>query len=153
VGVAVKRTKIYIRFEFLSTVFWNLASSNLLNMYRCLRGICCLHLQGGVKSLYVCYRLYVITSQKTVIVLKFCFLGGSQSLALQLYYLRNSLYMHGIVSLTPWPLYPRERGPDIHSIEVWMGLRPGLDVLEKTSLLHIPGFEPWIVLPIAHSLY
>jgi hypothetical protein len=39
---------------------------------------------------------------------------------------------------------PEEIGPGTHWIEGWVGLRAGLDVVEKRKFLSLPGFEPWL---------
>ena len=55
-----------------------------------------------------------------------------------------------MVSLTPWPLYPRER-PGIHRIGGWVDPRAGLDGCGKSrSSL---GFDPRTAQPVASSLY
>jgi hypothetical protein len=51
-----------------------------------------------------------------------------------------------MVSTTPRPLYPRER-PGTHCTVGWVGPRAGLDVCEKSP--PPPGFDPWIVQPVA----
>ena len=75
-----------------------------------------------------------------------CSLSGSQSLNLHLLYLYDSLYMCGIVSLTPGLLSPERK-------KYRYPLDRRLDVLEKKSPLPLPGFEPWIVQPATYSLY
>jgi hypothetical protein len=56
-----------------------------------------------------------------------------------------------LVSFTLWPLYPRERLPGSHWIGGWVGLRDGLDDVEKKKFLMIPGLEidPSVVQPIS----
>jgi hypothetical protein len=50
-----------------------------------------------------------------------------------------------VVSLTPRPVYHREKSPAIptHEIGVWVDPRTGLDELEKRKFLSIPGLELW----------
>jgi hypothetical protein len=45
------------------------------------------------------------------------------------------------VSFMPQPLYPGERAPGTHCIGSWMGLRAGLDDVEKRKFLTLPGLE------------
>ena len=56
----------------------------------------------------------------------------------------------GVVSATPWPLYPWER-PGTHCTEGWMGPRAGLDGCGKSR--SPPGFDPRAVQPVAQSLH
>lgn len=79
-----------------------------------------------------------------------CSLGGSQSLNLHLLYLCESLYICGFVSLSTGLLSP-ERNKSRYPLDKCP--IPGLDVLEKKSLLRPPGFEPWVVQPATYSLY
>jgi hypothetical protein len=51
-----------------------------------------------------------------------------------------------VVSITPQPLYPRER-PGTHCTGGWVGLRAGLDAWEKSR--PPPGFDPRTVQPVA----
>jgi hypothetical protein len=109
VGVAAKTTKIYVRMELLSRALCNLASCNPLNTYRCLRGICCFHLQW--KTIKYIIDPTSLHPRRQLFFKNSCFLDGNQFLALQILYLLDSLYTHGIVSLTPGSLYPQRKRP------------------------------------------
>jgi hypothetical protein len=52
-----------------------------------------------------------------------------------------------VVSFTPQPLYPREKAPSTHWIGGWVGPRAGLDNVEKTKFLTLPGLE---LRPLGH---
>jgi hypothetical protein len=39
-----------------------------------------------------------------------------------------------MVSFTPWPFYPKEKDTDIRRIGCWVGLRTGMDDLEKNFI-------------------
>jgi hypothetical protein len=40
----------------------------------------------------------------------------------------------GVVSFTPWPLYPREKSRRNHCIGGWVGPRAGLDAVNKRNI-------------------
>jgi hypothetical protein len=44
-----------------------------------------------------------------------------------------------VVRFTPRPLYSGRKTPDTHWIGGWLGLRVGLDDLEKKKFLTLPG--------------
>jgi hypothetical protein len=46
-----------------------------------------------------------------------------------------------VVSITPLPLYPRERAPGTHFIGGWVDPRAGLDDMEKWKFLNLSGLE------------
>jgi hypothetical protein len=46
-----------------------------------------------------------------------------------------------VVSFTPQPLYPRERGPGTHWIADWVDPRAFLDDVEERQFLNLPGLE------------
>jgi hypothetical protein len=46
-----------------------------------------------------------------------------------------------MVSFTPWPLYPGERGPGGHWMGGSMGPRTGLNEKYKKKFLPLPGFQ------------
>jgi hypothetical protein len=56
-----------------------------------------------------------------------------------------------VVTLTPRPLYPRERAPSTHCIGGRVGPRAGLDSGEKKNSHPLPGLEPPIIQPVAQS--
>jgi hypothetical protein len=46
-----------------------------------------------------------------------------------------------VVAFTPRPLYPMERVPSTHWIGDWVDPIAGLDDVEKSKFLPLPGFE------------
>jgi hypothetical protein len=46
-----------------------------------------------------------------------------------------------VVSFTPLPLYPREKSSGTHCIERWVGLKAGINDMEKWEFFTLPGLE------------
>jgi hypothetical protein len=47
-----------------------------------------------------------------------------------------------VMSFTSRPLYPKEKSPGTHSIGGWVGLRAGLEAVEKRKTFTLPEIEP-----------
>jgi hypothetical protein len=54
-----------------------------------------------------------------------------------------------MVNLTSWPLYSLGRSRNMHWIG-WIGLRTGLEVVEKIKFLTLPVIEHRLVQPVAY---
>jgi hypothetical protein len=57
------------------------------------------------------------------------------------YFLDLRTNLRWVVCFTPRPLYPRERALGTHWRRGWVGPRAGLDDMEKTKFLTLPGLE------------